>query len=118
MASTDEYRVELARRAEKDLRDLRESGPDVRQAIARLAQSPTLGHPLQGSLQSVRSLGVTVRGVAYRVAYVVDPDARVCTIFLIGPHEGFYAKAARRVQSLGFRRVHRQLGKKSKSRRR
>ena len=95
-----QYRVEVTPRALKDLdrlRDLRESA--VRDLID-LEQDPYKGHPLSGSLRGVRALEMSLGGAAYRTAYVVLPDKQVCLVFMVGPHEGFYARAERRAKSL------------------
>jgi mRNA interferase RelE/StbE len=87
--------VLVSRAAAKDLHQL---DPPVRQkaleALQKLAADPFAGHRLQGSLAGVRALGFNAPGGAYRVAYIVDADR--CLVFLIGPHEGFYAQARRR----------------------
>ena len=71
--------------------------PGVPEGVGRpehLETHPLAGHRLQGSLDGVRAFGFHAAGVAYRLAYIVDADR--CLVFLIGPHEGFYAQAARR----------------------
>jgi hypothetical protein len=55
---------------------------------------------LNGSLKGVRALEFSLKGVASRAAYVVAEEERVCLVFMIGPHEGFYQKAERRVKAL------------------
>ena len=40
----------------------------------------------------------SLKGVAYRTAYVVLEEEKVCLVFVVGPHEGFYQKAERRVR--------------------
>ncbi len=87
--------VLLSRAAAKDLKKL---DPPVYQkaldALNHLETHPLAAHRLQGSLDGVRAFGFHAAGVAYRLAYIVDADR--CLVFLIGPHEGFYAQAARR----------------------
>jgi plasmid stabilization system protein ParE len=91
--------VELTRRAAKDLEGL---DPAIRRkavdALRRLATDPEAGHLLHGSLHGVRALGFTGAGGAYRAAYVVYGER--CLVFLVGPHEGFYALAVRRYRAL------------------
>ncbi|MGB4097212.1 MAG: type II toxin-antitoxin system RelE/ParE family toxin, partial [Acetomicrobium sp.] len=71
------------------------AGVAVREILA-LKQNPYLGHQLKGSLLGVRSLEFSLKGVAYRAAYIVQEDDKTCLVFMIGSHEGFYQKAARR----------------------
>jgi hypothetical protein len=55
---------------------------------------------LKESLKGVRALEFSLKGVTYRAAYVVAEVERVCLVFMVGPHEGFYQKAERRVKAL------------------
>lgn len=94
---------ELARRAAKDSEQL---DPVVRgraaEALRQLATDPEAVHPLQGSLRGARALGFSGPGGAYRAAYIVHGER--CLVFLVGPHEGFYALAERRYRALARRR--------------
>jgi len=56
------WRVELTKRAEKDVRGLRPWAAQVLQAIAVLERDPQRGHTLTGSLRGVRSLEFNLRG--------------------------------------------------------
>ncbi len=95
------WRVELTRKAEKDVRGLRPWTAQVLRAIAVLEDDHQRGHTLKGSLRSVRSLEFNLRGGgAYRAAYIAVPDERVCVVFIVGSHENFYAKAERRYEAL------------------
>jgi len=71
----------------------------VRELLS-LEEDPSKGHLLTGSLRGARALEISLGGVAYRAAYVVLKDKPVCLIFMVGPHEGFYAKAERRAKTL------------------
>ena len=51
-------------------------------------------------MRGVRALEMSLGGVAYRAAYVVLLDKLVCLVFMVGPHEGFYARAERRAKNL------------------
>jgi len=68
--------------------------------ILELKTNPRKGHMLSGSLYGVRSLAFYLKGVSYRVAYIVLENEKICLVFMIGPHEGFYKKAQRRVKSI------------------
>jgi phage-related protein len=102
MATNDEpFAVELTRQAEKDLRKLR--GKTEERAVAALLaleQDPLAGHRLTGAMSDVRSLEFSSVGGAYRAAYVVLVPERVCVVFMIGAHEGFYREAERRAVAL------------------
>lgn len=96
----DRFDVQLTRQAEKDLRRLRPWTAKATQVLLTLEQDPYRGHLLKGSLRGVRSLKLSLPGGAYRAAYVVLEDERVCLVFLVGPHEGFYKQAERRFDAL------------------
>ena len=95
-----QYRVEVTPRALKDLDRLRDLREHALRDLISLEQDPFKGHPLSGSLRGVRALEMSLGGVAYRAAYVVLLDKHVCLVFMVGPHEGFYARAERRAKSL------------------
>lgn len=94
------FEVRLTRNAEKDLLGLRDLTEKAVQEILALRENPYKGHPLKGSLRGVRALEFSLRGVAYRAAYVVLEDEQVCLVFIVGTHEGFYQKAERRAKAL------------------
>ena len=94
------FELRLTRNAEKDLLGLRELAEKATKEVLVLKQDPYKGHPLKGSLRGVRALEFSLKGVAYRVAYVVLEDEKVCLVFMVGPHEGFYEKAERRAKAL------------------
>jgi hypothetical protein len=51
-----------------------------------------------------RSLEFNLRGGgAYRAVYLLLESERVCLVFLVGAHEGLYAKAERRRRALHSR---------------
>jgi len=95
-----EYRVELTRQAEKDLKDLRAYLPRVLKALAALETQPFKGHTLKGSMRGVRSLEFSLPGGAHRAAYFVMVDEHTCLVFMVGAHEGFYEAATRRYEAL------------------
>jgi|SRR5579875_2545479 len=95
------FDVRLTRQALKDLRKLRSQAGIVAEALDRLQTDPSAGHMLRGTLAGVRSLEFTLKGGgAGRAAYVVMPEHKVCLVFIIGPHEGFYERAERRAAGL------------------
>ncbi len=95
------YEVRLTRAAIKDLQRLRAQATTAVRALDRLRTNPAAGHLPRGSLAGVRSLAFTFpRSGAGRAAYVILLEQRVCLVFLIGPHEGFYARAERRAAAL------------------
>ena len=102
MATRDEpFAVELTRQAEKDLSKLRGKTEErAIEALLRLEQDPFSGHRLTGTMSDVRSLEFSSIGGAYRAAYLVLVPERVCVVFMVGAHEGFYREAARRAAAL------------------
>ena len=98
------YELRLTRNAEKDLLALRGLTEQATIELLALKQDPRKGHLLHGSLREARALEFSLKGVAYRAAYVILVEEQVCLVFLIGPHEGFYQKAEQRVKALGKQR--------------
>lgn len=94
------FELHLTRNAQKDLIGLRGLAEKAASELQALKQDPYKGHPLKGSLRGVRSLEFSLKGVAYRAAYVVLEEEKVCLVFMGGPHEGFYEKAERRARAL------------------
>lgn len=39
-------------------------------------------------------------GGAYRAAYIILEEQRICLVFAVGAHEGFYKRAKRRFEAL------------------
>jgi phage-related protein len=94
------YELRLTRNAEKDILGLRGLTEHATIELLALKHDPHKGHPLQGSLRGIRALEFSLKGVAYRAAYVALVDEQVCLVFMVGPHEGFYEKAEQRVKGL------------------
>ena len=42
----------------------------------------------------------SLRGTAYRAAYVALEEESVCLVFMVGLHEGFYEKAERKAKAM------------------
>lgn len=102
---SNSYELRLTRNAEKDLLGLRELTEKATRELLALKQDPYKGHALKGSLRGARALEFSLKGVAYRAAYVVLEEEKVCLVFMVGPHEGFYQKAERRVKALRKQRM-------------
>ncbi len=95
------YDIRLTKRADKDFSQLgKVEKQKAVQALGKLKNEPYAGHTLFGKLSGVRSLEFSAPGGAYRAAYVVREDLRRCVVFLVGPHENFYALAERRYEAL------------------
>ena len=94
------YQVRLSSTAVKDLNDLGPFEAKAAGALRRLMDDPLAGHPLTGALKGLRSLEFSLPGGAYRAVYAVKPKERVCLVVIVGPHEGLYERAARRVAAL------------------
>ena len=95
---SDRCEIELSKRSLKQLKSYPDAASTIANALAELANDPERGHPLAGSLAGFRSLEVNVKGSgAFRDAYVFHEDAKVCVVFAIGPHEGFYERLKRQV---------------------
>jgi mRNA-degrading endonuclease RelE of RelBE toxin-antitoxin system len=97
---SERFAVEFTSQAERDLKSLRGQAEVALRSILRLEENPELGHSLTGKLKGARALEFNLkRSGAYRALYVVHPIDKVCTVFIIGPHENIYAKAERRAKS-------------------
>jgi len=94
------FEVRLTRAAEKDLLGLRDLMEKATKEILVLKQNSFSGHSLKGSLRDTRALEFSLKGVAYRAANMVLEKEKVCLVFMIGPHEGFYKTAERRAIAL------------------
>jgi mRNA-degrading endonuclease RelE of RelBE toxin-antitoxin system len=95
--TSDRYRIELWREAEKDLKRHRTHAKAILENLQRLESDPLKGHSLTGSLRGARSLEFNVKGSgAFRAIYVVLPDLTICVVFMLGPHENIYARAESR----------------------
>lgn len=94
------FEVRLTSQAEKDLKDLRPCQRRVIQELLALEDDPVQGHVLKGSLAGVRSLEFSLPGGAHRAAYILRGEDRVCLVFQVGPHEGFYERAEQRYAAL------------------
>lgn len=94
------FELRLTRNAEKDLLGLRDLTEKAANELLALKQDPYSGHSLKGSLRGARALEFSLKGVAYRAAYLVLQEEKVCLVFMVGPHEGFYQKAERRANGL------------------
>lgn len=93
--------IELTGPAAKDLKALSNVENEIITHLKTLASEPEEGHCLSQNLQGIRSLEFSIKGSGeYRAAYVVQMDVFKVTVFLIGTHENFYDKAAKRVKSL------------------
>jgi mRNA interferase RelE/StbE len=81
-------RVELARRARKEIVDLDWPLSDaVVEALGLLEREPDAGHALRGRLRGLRSLRVG----AYRIIYQVDGDERVVRVLAVRHRSVAYA---------------------------
>ena len=94
------FEVQLTRNTEKDLFQMRDLTEMAVREVLKLKQEPYKGHPLKGSLRGARALEFSLKGVAYRAAYIILEKENICLVFMIGVHEGFYEKAERRVRAL------------------
>ena len=97
---SETFEVRLTKAAEKDREELRPWQDRVTDEILVLEKNPHKGHVLSGTLKGVRSLEFSLPGGAYRAAYVVLDTERICLVFILGPHEGFYKQAERRTRAL------------------
>jgi mRNA-degrading endonuclease RelE of RelBE toxin-antitoxin system len=92
--------VELTGPAKRDLRRLKAHAARILSELAILETAPLAGEAKAGSLKGVRTVTFSLPGGEYRAAYTIHPVEPVCIVFMIGPRENFYSKAARRWEGL------------------
>lgn len=98
---SDRHRIELTRRAEKDLDNLKQDRDRVVREIQILKEHPLAGHALKGALRGARALEFNLKGGgAYRAVYTIVDNNRVCIVFVVGSHENIYRVAERRYAAL------------------
>jgi len=99
--SDKNYNVELTTTAEKELLSLVPYVEKVTKILLRLETEPEAGHTLKGDLFDFRSLEFSLPGSGqYRATYLIIEDKRICLIFAIGPHEGFYNIVKQRAKAI------------------
>ncbi|RLF99107.1 MAG: type II toxin-antitoxin system mRNA interferase toxin, RelE/StbE family [Candidatus Wolframiiraptor sp.] len=83
----EKYRIQVARRFEKDFRTLDwEMKRRADSIIRRLEAEPFIGKPLRGELKGKRSLRIG----NYRIIYVIDEKNRIITLLTIRPRRTAY----------------------------
>ena len=85
-------RVELARRARRDIIELDRPVSDaVVEALGLLEREPEAGHVLRGRLRGLRSLRVGT----YRIIYQLDDDQHMVRVLAVRHRSVAYATAPR-----------------------
>ncbi|HHY93105.1 MAG TPA: type II toxin-antitoxin system RelE/ParE family toxin [Firmicutes bacterium] len=90
------YTAILLPRAEKSLRKIKEQGllERFRDCVEAIQEQPFKSGKV-GDLAGVWAHGFSYRGVAYRVAYLVDEEEKKVYIIGLGSHEGFWNEIKR-----------------------
>ena len=94
------FRYEFLEAAAKDLFKLTRHNQPLLHGIVTMHIPAILRDPYgageskKGDLAHVRAYDLSIKGVAYRLIYMVEHD--VVVIIAIGPHDQAYARAARR----------------------
>jgi mRNA-degrading endonuclease RelE of RelBE toxin-antitoxin system len=65
---------------------------EILKQIEQLGKEPMAGKPLEGKFHRYRSLHFGYKGVAYRIAYAVNTEAKVVLILLADKRENFYKR--------------------------
>ncbi len=68
------------------------SKEEITRQAERLCENPFLGNPLQGRFRRYRSLHFSLKGVAYRIIYVVIPEQKHIIIQLADKRENIYKR--------------------------
>ena len=99
--SNKKYNIELTKNASKELASLLPYVEEATKAILILEKRPNAGHPLHGDLHKFLSLEFSLQGGGqYRAAYIIIEAEKVCVVFAIGPHEGFYERVKLRAKTI------------------
>lgn len=89
-------KVRFTNKAKKRLKKIRNSDRHLfnamTDAIANLAEDPSIGIPKSGDLKGYSGLDVYHRGINFEIAYTVEFDEETdeLVIILLGPRENFY----------------------------
>ncbi len=99
--SNKKYNIKLTKSASKELDSLSPYIEEATKAILILEKKPNAGHALHGDLHKFLSLEFSLQGGGqYRAAYIIIETERICIIFAIGPHEGFYERVKLRAKAI------------------
>ncbi|PIU30822.1 MAG: plasmid stabilization protein [Syntrophobacteraceae bacterium CG07_land_8_20_14_0_80_61_8] len=84
----------------KDLKKLDQAArQDIKAAwIPKLLSDPYCGEELTGILAAIRSFHFKIRGMDYRIAYVVKENEQIIDVLMIGKRESFYQVLKRRLE--------------------
>jgi len=93
------YKDEYHPGVKKDLKKLDQS---IRtkiktQYILKILYNPEIGETLVGDLSGICSYHFRVSKQQYRIAYIVDKDAKKVFVLMIGKREDFYTLLKRRI---------------------
>jgi mRNA-degrading endonuclease RelE of RelBE toxin-antitoxin system len=86
--SQEIFKVILDPVVQKDLKALKRIQEQVLDAILELEAHPKKGHELKANKGSGQ----------YRAAYLLLEEQKTCIVFAVGPHENFYAAAAKKAK--------------------
>ena len=104
--SNKKYNIKLTKSASKELASLSPYIEEATKAILILEKTPNAGHILHGDLHNFMSLDFSLQGGGqYSAAYIIIETERVCIVFAIGPHEGFYERVKLRAKTIRKRYV-------------
>jgi mRNA interferase RelE/StbE len=89
------YKVKFLPKAEKQIKKIaRKNKPlikDFQKCILEICQNP-FREAKVGDLQGVWGYGFRAKGVAYRIAYIINEDELYIFIIGVGTHEGFWSE--------------------------
>jgi addiction module RelE/StbE family toxin len=85
-------------------KDLKKLDPNLREAIKTehipaILLNPEKGEPLTGDLGGISSYHLKFIGQGYRIAYIVDENAKTIFVLMIGKRGEFYKLLKRRIKN-------------------
>lgn len=85
------YEVRQTRRFARQYKKLHANvAADVDQAVAAVAENPTIGERKNGDLAALFVFKFHSQGQLYLLGYTVDEGVHLVYLEAIGPHENFY----------------------------
>ena len=90
------YKVELERKADRQLRKLDpQICSKVLERIRGLREDPHKYPSLSGTFSGFRKIVVGTPGGEHRIVYTIDEELKAVNVVFIGPRENFYKKLQR-----------------------
>ena len=85
------YEVRQTRRFARQYKKLHDNiARDVDEAVAMVAETPSIGERKKGDLAQLLVYKFRSQGQLYLLGYTLDEEVRLVYLEAVGPHENFY----------------------------